>query len=77
MGKMKEIYMELIENEYKGDYDAYIQDLAKQSCEELKYLDNLCCPNCFEKTLHGNESLAICEACAQEFIFIGNALRFK
>ena len=39
MGKMKEIFTEIIENEYRGDYSAYIEDLARQTCEEYIPMD--------------------------------------
>lgn len=77
MGRMKEVFMEMIEREYKGDHDAYLEDLAKQSCEEFSYLEDVLCPNCMTKSLHRNETECYCEACAQEFIYVGSALRFK
>ncbi len=76
MGRMKEVYMEMVERDFKGDHDAHIQELAKQSCEEFIYTDTPC-PNCLNKSLHRNEIEAICEVCAQEFIYVGSALRFK
>jgi|TARA_R110000787_G_scaffold38547_1_gene96998 hypothetical protein len=77
MGKMKEIFTEIIENEYRGDYDAYIQDLAKQTCEEFIPMNEPPCPNCFNHSLHRNETEFVCDVCAQEFIEVNNALRFK
>ncbi len=77
MGRMKEVYMETIERDFSGDYDAHIQELAKQSCEEFSYLEDTPCPNCLNMTLHRNETQAVCEVCAQEFIYVGSALRFK
>jgi hypothetical protein len=76
MGRMKEVYIEMIERDFNGDHDAHIQALAKQSCEEFSYVETLC-PNCFNNRLHRNELEAICKACAQEFIYVGSALRFK
>ena len=76
MGRMKEVYMEMVERDFKGDHDAHIQELAKQSCEGFIYTDTSC-PNCLNKSLHRNEIEAICEVCAQEFIYVGSALRFK
>ena len=35
MGRMKEIFMEMVEHEYNGDHDAHLQDMARQSCEEF------------------------------------------
>jgi hypothetical protein len=77
MGRMKEVYMEMIEQDFNGDHNAHIQELAKQSCEEFSYLEDTPCPNCLNKTLHRNETEAVCEACAQEFIYVRSSLRFK
>jgi len=74
---MKEVYMEMIEQDFNGDHNAHIQELAKQSCEEFSYLEDTPCPNCLNKTLHRNETEAVCEACAQEFIYVRSSLRFK
>ena len=76
MGRMKEVYIEMIERDFNGDQDAHIQALAKQSCEEFSYTEAPC-PNCFNNRLHRNELEAICKACGQEFIYVGTALRFK
>jgi len=77
MGRMKEVYMETIERDFNGDHDAHIQELAKQSCEEFSYVEDVPCPNCNNYTLHRTESEATCEVCAQDFIYVGSALRFK
>ena len=77
MGRMKEVYMEMIEQDFNGDHNAHIQELAKQSCEEFSYLEDTPCPNCLNKTLHRNETEAVCEVCAQEFIYVRSSLRFK
>jgi hypothetical protein len=76
MGRIKEVYMEMIERDFNGDHDAHIQALAKQSCEEFSYIETPC-PNCLNKSLHRNEVEAICDACGQDFIYVGSALRFK
>ena len=77
MGKMKEVFMEMIEHEYKGDHDAYLQDLARITCEEFIPINEPPCPNCFNHSLHRNETEFVCDVCAQEFIEVNNALRFK
>ena len=77
MGKMKEIWAEMLQNEYRGDYDAYIQDLAKQTCEEYIPMDEIVCPNCLNESLYQNESDITCNVCAQHFVQVDNALRFK
>jgi len=77
MGKMKEVFMEMIEHEYKGDHDAYLQDLARQTCEEFSHVNEQPCPNCNEFALSRIESEASCEVCGRAFIYVNNALRFK
>ena len=78
MGRMKELYMEMIENEYKGDHDAYLQDLARITCEEFIPLEDHQCPNCFQSSIIRNETSVQCESCAQEFVLVeNNVLIFK
>ena len=77
MGRIKEVYMEMIERDFNGDHDAHIQALAKQSCEEFSYLEDTPCPNCFNRRLQRNETEAVCKSCGQEFIYVGSSLRFK
>jgi hypothetical protein len=77
MGRIKEVYMEMIERDFNGDHDAHIQALAKQSCEEFSYLEDTPCPNCFNRRLQRNETEAVCKSCGREFIYVGTALRFK
>lgn len=77
MGKMKEVYMDIVERDFNGDHDAHIQALTKQSCEEFSYMADTPCPNCLNRSLHRNETEVICEVCGQDFIYVGKALRFK
>tara|TARA_R110000772_G_scaffold105015_1_gene206584 strand:+ start:977 stop:1210 length:234 start_codon:yes stop_codon:yes gene_type:complete len=77
MGKMKEIYMEMLEQEYQGDHDTMIADMARQSCEEFIKDENHMCPNCMNPALERNETEARCISCAQEYVFVNSSLRFK
>tara|TARA_R100001443_G_C3211173_1_gene143446 strand:+ start:20 stop:253 length:234 start_codon:yes stop_codon:yes gene_type:complete len=77
MGKMKQIFMDMVEREYNGDHDAYIQDLARQTCEEFIRDEDTLCPNCTQPALERNESEARCINCGQNYIYVGQALRFK
>jgi uncharacterized paraquat-inducible protein A len=77
MGKMKEIFMEMIEHEYHRDHYAYLENLNKQRCEEFDYVNEQSCPNCHNYKLHRNKTEAACDACGQEFIYVENTLRFK
>ena len=78
MGRMKEMYMQMVDEEYNGDHDAFIQELARVTCEEFVYQDSMQCPNCHNHSIHRNETDIVCDVCAQEFILVeGNTLRFK
>lgn len=77
MGRIKEVYMDMIERDFNGNPDAHIQALAKQSCEEFSYVEEVPCPNCFNRTLYRNELEAVCDTCGQDFIYVGSSLRFK
>tara|TARA_R110002020_G_scaffold107192_2_gene249107 strand:- start:9467 stop:9781 length:315 start_codon:yes stop_codon:yes gene_type:complete len=51
MGRMKEIFMEQMEEKYQGSHDAYIQDMARVTIEEFVSEDELSKrdPNKFRK----------------------------
>ena len=77
MGKMKEIFIEQQEElAYRGAHDAMIHGLARQACEEFIKEGDTPCPNCNMPTLLRNELNAKCTKCAQEFVYVGSALRF-
>jgi len=75
MGKMKEIFMDMIRKEYNGDHDAYTEELARQTCEEF-IEEDAPCPNCYQTNLMRNEKNAVCESCGQAFVYVENNLRF-
>lgn len=74
---MKEYFMEIVERDFNGDLDAYNHDLARQSCEEFIEIDDVPCPNCNSYHMERNEAEANCFTCGQEYVYIGNSLRFK
>ena len=76
MGKMKEIFMEMVEREYNGDHDAYIQDMARQSCEEFIHMEDEHCGNCDTPVIVRNEDTAVCEACGIEYVYVYGQKRF-
>ena len=76
MGKMKELFIEQQNEAYNGSHDSMIKELAKKTIEEYIIEGDTPCPNCNMLTLLRNESNAKCSECAQEFVYIGNALRF-
>ena len=77
MGKMKQIFMDMVEHEYNGDHDAYIQDMARQSCEEFIHMEDEGCSNCETPVIMRNEISSVCESCGQEYIYVEGEKRFK
>ena len=82
MGRMKELFIEQ-QNEmeadntfYKGVHDSMIHSYARKAIEEYIEEGDTPCPNCNMPTLLRNESNAKCTECAQEFVYVGSALRF-
>ena len=77
MGKMKEIFMQIIEQEYNGNYDKFTEEKSKEACSRFIYLDDVLCSNCSNATMHRSESDFACDTCGQEYIEVNNSLRFK
>ena len=77
MGRMKELFIEQQEElEYKGTHDAMIHGLSRRAIEEYITEGDTPCPNCNQPSLLRNEVNAKCLECAQEFTYVGSALRF-
>tara|TARA_R110000803_G_scaffold201610_1_gene266438 strand:- start:51 stop:287 length:237 start_codon:yes stop_codon:yes gene_type:complete len=77
MGKMKELFIEMQDElMYKGSDDPMIQSLSRKAIEEYIIEGETPCPNCNQPSLLRNESNAKCLECAQEFVYVGSALRF-
>ena len=72
MGRMKEVFMEMIQQQYGGDYNKFLEQNTKQWVSE-----ETPCPNCHNQSLLQREDDYLCEACAQEFVEIEGALRFR
>lgn len=66
MGKMKEVFMDLIQNNYQGDYDAYCADMARITCEEFTHMDDALCIHCFNESIYRNETDIICNTCGEK-----------
>ena len=69
--------MEMIERDYNGDYDAHIQELARQTCEEFIHVEDEYCGNCDNHAIMRNETEAICEGCGQEYVYVNGEKRFR
>ncbi len=74
---MKQLFIEIVERDFNGDYDAYTAEQARQTCEEFIPDEDTLCPNCFGNGLERNETEARCVGCGQEFVYVGPTLRFK
>lgn len=74
---MKEIFMEMIEHEYHGDHDKFMEETSEKTCNRFIYLDDVSCPNCTNTTMYRNEIDFVCDTCGQECIEVNNSLRFK
>ena len=83
---MSKDFMKMLEEDYKGDPDAYIQEMARVSLEEVieesyNVVTKHVCPNCYDKSyLHSmiqKENEVECLDCGQQYIEVDNALRFK
>lgn len=68
MGKMKEIFMEIQE-----------QEAEQEKIEQASVFDSgIMCPNCFKTNLiEFSQHDLYCESCGQEFIKVENSIRFK
>jgi hypothetical protein len=76
MGRMKEVFIDQYNQEHKGNHDAFIHSMSRRAIEEYITEGDTPCPNCSQPTLLRNESNAKCLECAQEFVYVGEALRF-
>lgn len=76
MGKMKEVFMKMREENYNGDPQEYIKDYVKK-LDAIKEIDVLC-PECFKgKLLQENKTDCSCPKCGQEFTMRNNTLMYK
>lgn len=78
MGRMKEIYIQMLNEEYKGDASLYLKEQSQRMNEQFWSTD-ITCPNCMnEKLAQSSETDLKCFDCGYEFIKIGkNTIRFK
>lgn len=76
MGKIKEVYIKMKEENYKGDPQEYLKEYVKK-LQSIKEIDILC-PECFKsKLLQENKTDCSCPRCGQNFTMIDNTLRYK
>lgn len=83
MGRMKEVFMKMQEENFHGDPSEYLkqyaEDLKEQEYKEfMKDKDAFVCPNCAEAGVIPKDSNYGCTNCGYDFILIEpNTLRFK
>jgi len=79
MGRMKQVFIKMQEENYKGDPQEYV----KRYAEELIYSrymadkDPFLCPNCLTTGLIASVSDLECPGCGYEFIQVDGSIRFK
>ena len=80
MGRMKEVFMQMREEEWTGSATEYLRHYAAKLDKKDIYM-TIPCPNCFNKTLLFNSTSDIkCKSsgCGQEFVLVDvNTLRYK
>ena len=78
MGKMKELYIKMLEENYTEDPSEYIKNHANKIYEGFS-TTNILCPNCMkEKLAQDSETDLTCFKCGHDFIKINkNSVRFK
>ena len=79
---MSEVHIKMLEEEYEGDPNAYLETYARSIEEkaETVYLEESLCPNCFKANLVKiNKIDRTCIECGQDFVYIKihNAIKFK
>lgn len=73
MGRMKDLHIDMLNDDWKGDPNDYLKKRIKEMKQEEL------CPNCMTDNLVSEDSENItCIECGYDFIRIGkNTLRFK
>ena len=79
---MKEIFMQMREEDFDGDLEDYLQELDERNHhqeQEDNIQDDILCPNCFKDNLvFGDKSVTQCVKCGQNFVLIGpNQVKFE
>ena len=79
MGRMKEVFMQMREDEWEGDPNEYLKQYVEKHMKDYEvHITDTACPNCFTPHLFQvGEHDFYCEVCAYEFVKVDNALRFK
>ena len=76
MGRMKEVFMQMREENWEGTPEDYLQHyVAREGLIETK--DSLC-PSCFDNMItHKPNDEVSCNSCNQQYNVKNNTLKFK
>ncbi len=80
MGRMKNAYIQLLNEEYGEDPATYMKKVIAEYIPVKKDpVDTaILCPNCFDDRLvKDDDDECRCLKCGQEYIFVENSIRFK
>ena len=79
MGRMKEVFMQMREDEWEGDPNEYLKQYVEKHMKDYEvHIKDITCPNCGTPHLFQvDKHEYYCEVCAYEFIEVENSLRFK
>ena len=80
MGRMKEVFMQMREDNWQGEPNEYLKQYVNKDIKEEYniHMTDMLCPNCFQVNLFQvSEHELYCEVCAYEFVQVDNAIRFK
>lgn len=72
MGKMKELFMKMQEENYQGNPEEFL------SANALELSTKILCPNCCQAHLKEKKEDLYCYKCGYEFVLVDeNTIRFK
>lgn len=77
MGRMKEVYMQMVEEGFFGEPNDYLKQVVAEYAKPIKERSDILCPNCLGSNLEKKDDQLDCFGCGQEFILVENSLRFK
>ena len=77
MGRMKEVYIQMIEEGFLGEPNDYLKQVVAEYATPIAERSDTLCPNCLASNLNKKDDQLDCVNCGQEFILVENSLRFK
>ena len=77
MGRMKDVYIRMVDEGYMGDPADYLKQVVAEYAKPVSKNSGILCPNCLKTELDKEENQINCSSCGQEYILVENSLRFK